>query len=838
MIARLLAAIFGTKNDRELKRMAPLVAAINDLEPVIKNLSDEELKNKTAEFRQRLAAGETLQDILVEAFAVVREASTRVLGMRHYDVQLIGGMALHEGKIAEMKTGEGKTLVATLPLYLHGIAGKGAHLVTVNDYLVRRDAENNAPLFNALGLTVGIIQNGQNDAQRRAAYAADITYGTNNEFGFDYLRDNMKFDVKDFVQRGQAFAIVDEVDSILIDEARTPLIISGPAAKSSQLYALSDSAVKRLKAGVDYEVDEKARVVNILESGIDKLEVSLRVTNLYAADNILLLHHLTQALRANALFKLDVDYVVSGGQVLIVDEFTGRILDGRRYSDGLHQALEAKEGVEIERESQTHATITLQNYFRMYKTLAGMTGTAQTEAAEFHKIYKLGVVAIPTHRPMVRIDEDDAIFLLKGDKFAAIVEDIAACYERKQPVLVGTVSIETSEYLSSLLSLKNIPHEVLNAKQHAREADIVKHAGEQGRVTIATNMAGRGTDIKLGEGVCDLGGLRVVGTERHESRRIDNQLRGRSGRQGDPGSSKFYISLEDDFIRLYSGDRMKNLMMRAGMEPGERIEGAMVTSSIAQAQHSLEQQNFDSRKHVLEYDDVMNQQRKIIYQYRKEILESLEGSNDLIKDFIGDLVDEAFERFAPGAKQVSVDEQSSIFNHLLETANLKQHQIPSRTFSRSLEAFGRELVDAFWSLYTQMRSTLPSEMIAPAEKWLLLETIDFAWRTHLNNLEQIKDGINFRGYAQRDPLTEYKKESFLAFERMMLEIKMNIVGSLYKIDSAEVSQEALERLEDARREELSQLSMSGPTEDGEKPAVVDVGGNRKARRSKSKKGVV
>ncbi len=448
MIARLLAAIFGTKNDRDLKRLAPLVTAINNLESAVQKLSDEELKNKTVEFRARLANGETLADILVEAFAVVREASVRTLGMRHYDVQLVGGMVLHEGKIAEMKTGEGKTLVATLPMYLHALAGKGAHLITVNDYLVRRDAELNEPLYNALGMTVGIIQNGQNDAQRRAAYAADITYGTNNEFGFDYLRDNMKFDIKDFVQRPPGYAIVDEVDSILIDEARTPLIISGPAAKSSQLYALADAAVKRLKKGVDYDVNEKDRVVNLLESGVDKLEAALRVQNLYAADNILLLHHLTQALRANALFKCDVDYVVSGGQVLIVDEFTGRILDGRRYSDGLHQALEAKENVEIERESQTHATITLQNYFRMYPILAGMTGTAQTEAAEFHKIYKLGVIAIPTHRPMVRNDEDDAIFLLKEEKFKAIVEDIEECYSRKQPVLVGTVSIEISEYLS------------------------------------------------------------------------------------------------------------------------------------------------------------------------------------------------------------------------------------------------------------------------------------------------------------------------------------------------------------------------------------------------------
>ena len=837
MIARLLAAIFGTKNDRELKRLAPLVIAINELEPTIQRLSDEELKNKTAEFRQRLAEGQSLKDVLVEAFAVVREASTRALGMRHYDVQLIGGMVLHEGKIAEMKTGEGKTLVATLALYLNALAGKGAHLVTVNDYLVRRDAEFNAPLFSALGMTVGIIQNSMNDAQRRAAYAADITYGTNNEFGFDYLKDNMKFDIADFVQREPSYAIVDEVDSILIDEARTPLIISGAAEKSSQLYALADGAVKRLKAGIDYEVNEKDRVVNLLESGVDKLEVSLKIANLYAAENILFLHHLTQALRANAIFKADVDYVVHSGQVLIVDEFTGRILDGRRYSDGLHQALEAKEGVDIERESQTHATITLQNYFRMYKTLAGMTGTAQTDAAEFHKIYKLGVIAIPTHRPMVRVDEDDTIFLLKDEKYQAIVDDIVECYSRKQPVLVGTVSIENSEYLSSLLLDKQVPHEVLNAKQHAREADIIKSAGEQGRMTIATNMAGRGTDIKLGEGVCELGGLRVVGTERHESRRIDNQLRGRSGRQGDPGSSKFYISLEDGFIRLHSGDRMKNMMERVGMEPGERNEGSLVTSTIAQAQHSLEQQNFDTRKHLLEYDDVMNQQRKIIYQYRREVLASIAGSHEIIHDFIGDLVHESIERLAPG-KHVSTDEQENILGHLLEVANLKKDVFAAKECSHGPDAFGRELLDLFFSLYSKMRSGLAPEMASAAEKWLLLETIDFAWRTHLNNLDQIKDGINFRGYAQRDPLNEYKKEAFLAFEQMMLEIKMNIIGSLYKISAIQLSEEALDQLEASRREELALLSMSGPTEDGEKPVVVDVGGNRKTRRAKPKKGSV
>lgn len=836
MFGRLLAAIFGTKNDRDLRRLAHFVAAINALESDTKKLSDDELKNKTVEFRQRLASGQTVDDVLVEAFAVVREASTRVLGMRHYDVQLVGGMVLHEGRIAEMKTGEGKTLVATLPLYLNALQGKSAHLITVNDYLVRRDAELNAPLYNALGMSVGIIQNNMNDAQRRAAYAADITYGTNNEFGFDYLRDNMKFDVKDLVQRSPHYAIVDEVDSILIDEARTPLIISGAAEKSSQLYAQADSAVKRLKRGPDFDVDEKARVVNLTEVGVDKLEAVLHIQNLYAADNILLLHHLTQALKANVIFKRDVDYVVNDGQVMIVDEFTGRILDGRRYSDGLHQALEAKEGVEVERETQTHATITLQNYFRMYSKLAGMTGTAQTEAAEFHKIYKLGVVSVPTHQPMVRVDEDDAVFLLRENKYEAVVDDIAECYKRQQPVLVGTVSIEVSEYISAILHRRGIPHEVLNAKQHAREAEIIKHAGEKGHVTIATNMAGRGTDIKLGEGVVELGGLRVVGTERHESRRIDNQLRGRSGRQGDPGSSKFYISLEDDFIRLHSGEKMKNYMIRLGMEPGERLEDSWVSSSIAKAQHGLEQQNFDRRKHVLEYDDVMNQQRKIIYQYRREVLDSLSGSNDLIGEFISDVVEDCVEKVTD-AKTFSSDERTTILESVLEVAGLKESVFDAYQFSLVVADFKKQLVDALWSRYVDMRSKLADEMIAASEKWLLLETIDFAWRTHLNNLDQIQDGINFRGYAQRDPLTEYKKEAFYAFEQMMLEIKMNVLSALFKIEAAQMSEEKIAHLEQMRKEELDRLSLSGPSEEGMTSESEDsAAGNRKARRSKVKKG--
>ena len=553
ILTKVLAKIFGTQNERELKQMRPIVHQINELEEGMLQLSDTQLTEKTNEFRQRIDRGESIDNILPEAFAVVRETGRRKMNMRHFDVQMVGGIVLHRGKISEMKTGEGKTLVATLPLYLNALAGKGAHLVTVNDYLARRDAEWMSPIYNHLGMEVGIIQNQMNDESRKKAYGADITYGTNNEFGFDYLRDNMKFNLDDYVQRDLHFAIVDEVDSILIDEARTPLIISGPSEKGSDLYLKANRAVLPLKKVDDYEVDEKARSVQITESGIDKVEAAMDVGNLYAPENILILHHVQQALKANTLFKIDVDYVVRENEVLIVDEFTGRILPGRRYSDGLHQALEAKEGVKIERENQTLATITLQNYFRMYKKLSGMTGTAETEAGEFHSIYKLGVNVIPTHRPMIRNDEPDIIFLTKEDKFKAVIDDIRSCHQKGQPTLVGTIAVETSEYLSYLLRQQNIPHNVLNAKQHQSEAEIVKEAGEAGKVTIATNMAGRGTDIKLGEGVREAGGLRIIGTERHESRRIDNQLRGRSGRQGDRGSSKFYISLDDDLIRVFGG---------------------------------------------------------------------------------------------------------------------------------------------------------------------------------------------------------------------------------------------------------------------------------------------
>ena len=620
MIDLFLKKIFGSKNDRELKRMAPLVDRITNLEPEYRALSDAQLQAKTALFKERLDNDEPLEDLLPEAFATAREASVRVLGMRPFDVQVIGGIVLHQGKIAEMKTGEGKTLVATMPAYLNALTGRGVHIVTVNDYLARRDAHWMGGIYRFLGLTVDTIVHGLDDNERRQAYAADITYGTNNEFGFDYLRDNMKFSLEDYVQRDFHYAIVDEVDSILVDEARTPLIISGPAEESTQLYYTLNQVSKQLKKDQDFTVDEKARSVIVTEEGVTHAEKLVNLPNLYDPRNIEVLHHLNAALKAHNLFKRDVDYIVKDGQVLIVDEFTGRLMPGRRYSDGLHQALEAKEGVKIENENQTLATITFQNFFRMYDKLAGMTGTADTEAEEFKKIYNLEVMVIPTDKKMIRMDYPDAIYRTEAEKYTAVVEDIKDCYQRGQPVLVGTTSIEKSEHVSRLLKKEGIKHEVLNAKQHEKEAQIVAHAGQMGMVTIATNMAGRGTDIVLGEGVVERGGLHILGTERHESRRIDNQLRGRSGRQGDPGTSRFYLSLEDDLLRIFGSDRIKGLMGRLGMDDGEPIEHRLVSNAIEKAQKRVEGHNFDIRKHLLEYDDVMNKQREVIYSQRRQIL--------------------------------------------------------------------------------------------------------------------------------------------------------------------------------------------------------------------------
>lgn len=810
MITELIAKIFGTRNDREVKRLQVIVQQINQLEEGIQALSDTELTSRTAEFRERLAKGATLDQILPEAFATVRETAKRKLGERHYDVQLIGGIALHQGKVAEMKTGEGKTLVATLPLYLNALAGKGAHLVTVNDYLAKRDAEWMRPIYNHLGLEVAALQNYMEDAERKKVYNADILYGTNNEFGFDYLRDNMKFSLSDYVQRDLHYAIVDEVDSILIDEARTPLIISGPSEKGGDLYTVADTVVRTLKKVEHYEVNEKERNVLLTEHGTDKVEKSLGIHNLYAPENVLILHHVQQALKAHALFRRDVDYVVTEGEVLIVDEFTGRILPGRRYSDGLHQALEAKERVKVENENQTLATITLQNYFRMYKKLAGMTGTAATEAAEFHRIYKLDVVSIPTHRPVSRIDEQDVVFLSQEDKYKAAIKDIADCYKRGQPVLVGTGSVEASELLSSMLMAQQIPHEVLNAKNHAREADIIKSAGEEGKVTISTSMAGRGTDIKLTQRTRELGGLRVIGTERHESRRIDDQLRGRSGRQGDPGSSKFYVALDDDLMRIFGGDRTKQLMIRlGGMQPGESIEHSMVSRMIRSNQEKVERYNFDIRKHLLEYDDVMNQQRNVIYQYRREILEGADSLISLIKELITDTVSAIFQTYAPH-QTCDTECFDAVVKNLQTLTGLEPSELaPDSIRTTNTSELANRIVDLLCYKYEQCRATFPPERIAEAEKWIVLEIIDFAWKAHLQNLDHLKEGIGLRGYGQKNPLNEYKKESFDEFSRMMNQIKWDTVRSIYRLRAAQLSQEAIQQIEAEKEKELAQIKMSG-----------------------------
>jgi preprotein translocase subunit SecA len=646
MIGNLLKKMFGTSNERMLDRIRPVVDRTNSLEPSVASLPDDRLAAKIAEYRQRAGNGEPLDALLPEVFAVVREAGKRVLDMRHFDVQLVGGVVLHEGRIAEMRTGEGKTLVATLPIVLNALTGRGVHLVTVNDYLAKRDAEWMGRLYRFLGMSVGVIVHGMDDAERQASYRADITYGTNNEFGFDYLRDNMKFRIEDMVQREMHYAIVDEVDSILIDEARTPLIISGPAEESTEFYVRVNSILPYLKKELDYKVDEKARQVLLTEeSGIPKLEQLLSVDNLFDPRNIELLHHVNQALKAHVLFHRDVDYMVKDGEVIIVDEFTGRLMPGRRWSDGLHQAVEAKEGVKVENENQTLATITFQNYFRMFEKLAGMTGTADTEAAEFQQIYNLGVTIIPTNRPMVREDLSDQIYRTEREKFHAVLEEIQALHVGGRPVLVGTVSIEKSERLSGLLTRHGIPHNVLNAKHHEKEAQIIAEAGQPGKVTIATNMAGRGVDIKLGEGVVGKGGLHIVGTERHESRRVDNQLRGRAGRQGDPGSSRFYLSLEDDLLRIFGSDRISPIMEKLGMEEGEPIEHPLINRAVENAQKKVEAHNFDIRKHLLEYDDVMNKQRTVIYDMRREVFGS-ENLRDMVFEFLGELAEEMVARFS------------------------------------------------------------------------------------------------------------------------------------------------------------------------------------------------
>jgi preprotein translocase subunit SecA len=907
IIDSLLAKVIGTQNERELKRVRPLIAAINAREPEVQALSDDALRGRTAELRQRAANGESLEDLLPEAFAVVREAGKRTLNMRHFDVQLIGGIVLHRGKIAEMKTGEGKTLVATLPAYLNALQGKGVHVVTVNDYLARRDSEWMGRIYRFLGMSVGVVQHELNDQERQAAYACDITYGTNNEFGFDYLRDNMKFDIAHYVQRGHHFAIVDEVDSILIDEARTPLIISGPAEESTDLYYEVDRIIPRLSRGKttqgnvkaedreelektgDYLVDEKHKTVTLTESGMAKAEKMLahrlQPGGLYDPVNMPLLHHINQALRAHAIFRLDVDYMIKDGQVVIVDEFTGRLMPGRRWSDGLHQAVEAKEKVKIERENQTLATVTFQNYFRKYAKLSGMTGTADTEAAEFHKIYKLDVMVVPTNRELRRIEEPDTVYRTEREKFEAIVTDILEQQQQGRPVLVGTVSIEKSERLSKLLKLRGIKHVVLNAKYHAQEAEIVAQAGRKGTVTIATNMAGRGTDILLGgnpefmarqraladeiaeklpkgqekfiddeefvyfyhlenfyrvprepyerifqalkkqtdaehDEVVAVGGLHIIATERHEARRIDNQLRGRAGRQGDPGSSRFYLSLEDDLMRIFGSDRIAGLMQRLGMEEGVPIEHKMVTNAIARAQKQVEAQNFAVRKHLLEYDDVMNKQRESVYSLRRELLEGRvrltdEDTADIREYLITlaeELLDSTVEQYLGGDIEPEEIDIPALKAAVAEIYGIDVAELESIDIE-GLKA--EEASDALWppilSKYERKEALLPAEILRRVERDIMLQIVDSQWKDHLYSLDHLKEGIGLRGYGQKDPLVEYKRESFALFTAMKDRIEEEIVRYLWRLTpvlNEEGTAPAAPARTAARRP--AQMTLSGP----------------------------
>jgi preprotein translocase subunit SecA len=774
-----LQKIFGTKNDRDLKKIEPLVLAINELEPKFSALSDQELAAQTPAFRQRLEKGEPLDSLLPEAFAVVREASVRTLKMRHFDVQLIGGAVLHQGKIAEMKTGEGKTLAATLPVYLNALTGRGVHVVTVNDYLARRDTQWMGAIYHFLGLSTGTVLHGLTDDERKKAYGADVTYGTNNEFGFDYLRDNMKYNADSFVQRGHYFAIVDEVDSILIDEARTPLIISGPTNQSTQLYYQVDVIIPRLTKDDDYTTDEKSRTVNLTEQGVAKAEKMLGVENLFDHSNIEILHHVNQALKAHVLFKRDVDYIVKDGEVVIVDEFTGRLMPGRRYGEGLHQALEAKEKVKIENENQTLASITFQNYFRMYEKLAGMTGTADTEAIEFKKIYNLDVTVVPTHKPMIRIDYPDAVFMSKREKFDAVIREIEQLHKKGQPVLVGTISIDISEMLAKKLAKKGVPHNVLNAKNHAREAEIVANAGQKGSVTISTNMAGRGTDIVLGEGVVELGGLHILGTERHESRRIDNQLRGRSGRQGDPGSSRFYLSLEDDLLRIFGGERISGLMDKVGMEEGEAIESRFISKRIEDAQRQVEGHNFEIRKQLLEYDDVMNQQREVIYRQRRDILteKSLEPA---IKEMIEDCAFVVAGNFANERIMPEEWDLAGLSDACFVQFGFRLELGGDILANLTPDGLGQIIFEDAISHYREKEAQISPENIRQLERFIMLQVVDSLWMDHLLSMDHLKEGIGLRGYAQQNPLIVYKKEGFELFENMISRIKQDVVSLLFR----------------------------------------------------------
>jgi len=814
MITNILTKLFGSKNERELTKIRPIIESINALEPKIQSMSDATLKNQTVLFKERMQNGESLDDILPEAFATVREASIRTLGMRHFDAQLIGGIGLHQGKITEMKTGEGKTLAATLPAYLNALSGRGVHIITVNDYLARRDTEWMGHIYNFLGLSVGNILHGLDDNERKAAYSADISYGTNNEFGFDYLRDNMKFSNADVVQGELNFAIVDEVDSILIDEARTPLIISGPAEKSTDLYNLVNGIIPHLVLDRDYTLDEKARSAIMTEEGIAKAEQMLKVDNLYDARNIERLHHINQALKAYTLFKRDVDYIVKNNEVIIVDEFTGRLMPGRRYSEGLHQALEAKENVKIANENQTLATVTFQNYFRMYNKLAGMTGTADTEAAEFKKIYDLDVLIIPTNQPMIRTDNADVIYKTRKEKFNAVMDEIVELNQKGQPCLVGTISIDISENLAKQLKKRGIKHTILNAKNHEKEAEIIAMAGQKNAVTISTNMAGRGTDIVLGEGVTALGGLHIIGTERHESRRIDNQLRGRSGRQGDPGSSRFYLALEDDLLRIFGGERITSIMEKLGMEENEPIEANIISRAIESAQSKVEGHHFDIRKQLLEYDDVMNQQREVIYRQRRETL-SDKSLKPAIEDMISEKAEEIADFFVDDRALAEEWDWKGINEAVFKQFNFRMGKLDDDTLNGlTREGLAELITDFSIQRYNEREAAVGADDFRNLERIIMLQTVDNLWKDHLLSMDHLKEGIGLRGYGQQNPLIVYKKEGFELFQEMISRVKEETLGILFRIQISEP-----ERITDLRRPKEQNLTFSGGDEPAKKKPV-------------------
>lgn len=854
MIFNFLTKVFGSKNERELKKLQPIVEKINSLEDRMREMSDDRLKEQTVRFRERFESGESLDEMLPEAFATVREASVRTLKMRHFDVQLIGGIVLHRGKISEMKTGEGKTLVSTLPAYLNAISGKGVHVVTVNDYLASRDTQWMGQIYNFLGLSVGTIVHGLSDKERKESYGADITYGTNNEFGFDYLRDNMKFDRESLVQRDLNYAIVDEVDSILIDEARTPLIISGPAEKSTDLYYQVNQLIPRMAKEGDFTIDEKAKSIMMTEEGVAKAEKYLQTENLYDPKNIELLHHVNQALKAHHLFKRDVEYIVKNGEVVIVDEFTGRLMPGRRYSEGLHQALEAKENVKIENENQTLATITFQNYFRMYGKLSGMTGTADTEAAEFKKIYDLDVMVIPTNQSMVRKDNPDAIYRTKKEKFGAVIKEIIELHQKGQPTLVGTIAIEDSEDLSKKLKKKGVKHTVLNAKHHEKEAEIVAEAGRKGAVTISTNMAGRGTDIVLGgnwearvakledpgpseieeirrewqnehDEVKELGGLHIIGTERHESRRIDNQLRGRSGRQGDPGSSRFYLAMEDDLLRIFGGERINGLMGKLGLEEGEQIEHSWLTKAIENAQGKVEGRNFDIRKQILEYDDVMNKQREIIYQQRREALRG-EDLGDVIDSMISEKAEEIADGFADDNAPITEWDLKGLGEEIFKQFHFHLGIDEDTLAEPDSDGVYNLIYDSAKKVYDEKKSLIGETEFRELERHVMLQTVDALWKDHLLSMDHLKEGIYLRGYAQQNPLNVYKKEGYEMFQNMISRVKEETVDIMFRIQIAEPGDAEVSRLS---RPKQQKLFYSGG--EGETPAKKPVRREKKIGRN-------